>query len=91
MADDATRPVYFHITNIPASLEKPFELYVDSTLIFNSEEPLPADQEVVVEAQLPIPKISEYHTTYVRSVVKEKSLDVLSKVVRWKQVSQTFS
>ncbi|EFC45987.1 hypothetical protein NAEGRDRAFT_57644 [Naegleria gruberi] len=67
---------FFHISNVKASSEKPFEIKVDSTIVFSSTEDI--DKKTVTH-DIPIPKFASVHNVYMNILAPLNGLDELER------------
>ena len=66
----------FHISNVTASPEKPFEIKVDSTVIFSSNENI---EKKTVTHDIPVPKFASVHNVYINVLSPAQSIDELDR------------
>src|SRR3989338_3091993 len=73
----STSNCFFHISNVKASAEKPFEIKIDSNTIFTSTEDI-TDKKTVTH-DIPIPKFASVHNVYINILAPLSAVDELER------------
>lgn len=67
---------FFHINNIQATASHPFQIKVDSNVIFSSTEDI---EKKTIEHEIPIPKFASVHNVYINILSPMNHLDELER------------
>ncbi|KAL9642838.1 hypothetical protein ABK040_015809 [Willaertia magna] len=76
---ESTTRVYFHITNVTGTNEKPFEIKINSNTVYKNTELNISELKKTIEIDIPVPKFASVHNIYVNVLIPELKIDELDR------------